>query len=587
MDRSAQPCEDLYQYACGGWIKNNPIPADQASWDVYGKLAQDNQRFLWGILDGLAAKTNDRTGSQQKIGDYFAACMDESRVEADGASPLKPLFAAIDSIHTRAELAAELGALHLGVRNGSFLFAFASNPDFENASSVIAFADAGGLSLPDRDYYTDTDAEHQRIRQQYEAHVVQTFVLLGESAGAAKADAAAVVRIESALARASLTGVERRDPRKLFHKLDRQQLDKLTPRFDWGAYLASLDAASVKTVNVTEPEFFAALNRVLASTPLPALKSYLRWHVVTATAPYLSKAFAEGSFGFFSRTLRGVPEQRPRWKRCVALVDAQLGEALGQEFVARAFPPELRVATMRMTAQIEQAMHDDILQLPWMSPATKVQAIAKLEAINNKIGYPDTWRDYATVEVRRDDFFGNVVRAARFESARTLAKIGKPLERGEWQMTPPTVNAYYDAQMNDINFPAGVLQPPLYDARMDDAPNYGDTGATIGHELTHGFDDEGRQFDAAGNLKDWWSAVDSDRFNERSQCIVDQYAKYVVVDDIHINSKLTLGEDIADLGGIILAEFAWRAQTAGKTLKDQDGLTPEQRFFVGYAQWAC
>ena len=587
MDRTADPCVDFYQYACGGWIKNNPIPADEAGWDVYSKLRVDNQRFLWGILADLAGRTTGRSANQQKIGDYFAACMDEAAAGKLGAAPLEPTLARIAAMGSTHDLPAVLAQLQLETGSGRFFFAFAANQDFADATAVIAFADAGGLSLPDRDYYTDDVERYRTIRGKYTEHVARMFTLLGETTGAARQHAETVLRLETALARASLTRVERRDPQKLFHKLNRAGLQRLTPGFDWAAYLRETGTPDVQTVNVTEPKFLRALGVLWSSSSLEDLKTYLRWHAVHAAAPHLSAPFVNEDFAFFRSALRGVPALEPRWKRCVDLVDGQLGEALGQEFVARAFPPAVKVATLRMTTQIEQAMGDDIRQLSWMSEATKTRALQKLAAIANKIGYPDHWRDYSAVVIRRDDYAGNVARAARFESHRRLAKIGKPVDRAEWDMTPPTVNAGYEPQMNDITFPAGVLEPPLYDAKMDEAPNYGNTGGTIGHELTHGFDDEGRQFDAHGNLKDWWSPADSKQFDQRAQCIVDQYAGYVIVDDIHINSRLTLGEDIADLGGLILAELAWRMQVAGKSLRAADGLSPEQRFFIGYAQWAC
>jgi len=587
MDRTADACVDFYQYACGGWLKANPIPPDQASWGVYRKLADDNQRFLWGILDGLARRTAGRSATQAKIGDYFAACMDEEAVEKRGLAPLLSSLAKIARIAKRGDLARVLAELHLATGDSSLFFGFGSGQDYADATRVIASANAGGLGLPDRDYYLKDDERSRQLRAKYVEHVARTFGLLGESAGDAKAHAAAVMRIETALAKATLTRVDQRDPYKLFHKMDRAGLEALTPAFDWNAYLARLGVARVKAFNVTQPAFFRAFQKEVEAESLADLRAYLRWHVASAASPFLARAFVEANFDFYSRTLRGVPEMRPRWKRCVSLVDAQLGEALGQEFVRRAFSPELKARALRMTREIEQAMRTDIESLTWMGPETKRQALAKLSSLVNKIGYPDKWRDYGAVVVKRGDFFGNVERAQRFESRRDLAKIGKPLDRGEWMMTPPTVNAYYDPQMNDINFPAGVLQPPLYDPKMDDAPNYGDTGGTIGHELTHAFDDEGRKFDARGNLRDWWTGEDAKAFEERASCIVDQYAKYTVVDDIHVNSRLTQGEDIADLGGLILAWMAWETEIAGKKPQDRDGLTPEQRFFVGYAQWAC
>ena len=587
MDPSANACVDFYQYACGGWMAHNPIPADQASWSVYGKLYQDNQQFLWGILDALSKAGAERSPSQQKIGDYFAACMDEAAIERARAQPLAATLGRIAALNRKQALPALLATLHLQSADGGALFEFGSNQDFADSENVIAFARAGGLGMPDRDYYTDTDAHAAALRAQYREHLTRTFELLGESRGTAARDAATVMRIETALARASLKRVDLRDPYKLFHKLSRRALEQLTPHFGWTDYLRPLGLQEIEIVNVTEPRFYRALDHVLAGTSLADLRTYLRWHAAHSAAAYLSSDFEAERFRFFEHTLRGVPEQKPRWKRCVRQVDAFIGEALGQEFVARTFSPDLKAATLKMTQQIEAAMRTDIEGLSWMSEATQRQALAKLDALANKIGYPDRWRDYGALLIESGDYFGNVMRAIEFESRRQLAKIGKPLDRSEWQMTPQTVNAYYDPQMNDINFPAGVLQPPLYDARLDDAPNYGNTGGTIGHELTHGFDDEGRQFDARGNLKDWWTKDDAAKFKEKTQCIIDQYGQYLVVDDIHINSRLTVGEDAADLGGLILAHMAWRAQIAGRTLEPREGLTPEQRFFVGYAQWAC
>ncbi|MDQ3027393.1 MAG: M13 family metallopeptidase, partial [Pseudomonadota bacterium] len=493
------------------------------------------------------------------------------------------LLGRIDAMKSKAQLAGVLAELHVATGNAGLFFGFGANQDFADSTKVIAFAAAGGLGLPDRDYYTKDDDKSKDIRAKYEAHVARTFELLGEAPADARRHAVKVMEIETALAHASLTRVEQRDPYKLFNKMDLKGLRALTPSFQWEAYFRGVGLTRTRTFNATEPAFLKELEKRLRADSLDDIKTYLRWHVTRGMSAHLSQAFVNENFEFFSKTLRGVPQLRPRWKRCVSLVDTQLGE----EFVRRAFSPELKERALRMTRQIERAMEDDIRQLPWMTEATKKRALEKLHSTVNKIGYPDKWRDHSAVKVVRADYFGNVIRAQRFESRRDLAKIGKPVDRGEWLMTPPSVNAYYNPQMNDINFAAGVLQPPLFDPKMDDAPNYGNTGATIGHELTHGFDDEGRQFDAKGNLKDWWAKEDATAFNERAQCIADQYAQYTIVDDIKINSKLTLGEDVADLGGLILAWMAWKTEVAGKALEPRDGLTPEQRFFVGYAQWAC
>lgn len=588
MDRNVDPCVDFYQYSCGGWIRDNPIPADQPSWSVYARLAQDNQRYLWGILEELATRKRGRNATQQKIGDHFAACMDEAAVERRGAAPLRPLLDRIARMKSKKDLPRVIAELHMASGLDSrFFFGFGSNSDFADSTQVIAFAAAGGLGLPDRDYYTTNEPRAREIRARYAAHVARLFELLGDEPSAARAQALKVIEIETVLAHASLSREDRRDPHKLFHGMDRKALRALMPQFGWDDYLRALGLAHVERFNVTEPAFFRDVQAQIHANGLDDLKAYLRWHAASAFAPYLSSAFVQENFDFYGRMLRGTPELRPRWKRCVGAVDAHLGEALGREFVARAFSPELKARALRMARQVEQAMAEDIRQLDWMGPETKAKALEKLAAVVNKIGYPDRWRDYGRVAIERGDYFGNVVRAQRFEARRDYAKIGKPLDRGEWLMTPPTVNAYYDAQLNTINFPAGVLQPPLFDPRMDDAPNYGNTGGTIAHELTHGFDDQGRKFDARGNLVDWWTPQDAKAFEERAQCIAEQYAQYTVIDEIRINSRLTLGEDVADLGGVLLAWAAWKIETAGKTLAPRDGLTPGQRFFVGYAQWAC
>jgi endothelin-converting enzyme/putative endopeptidase len=585
LDRSVDPCVDFYRFSCGGWIKNNPIPADQSNWSVYGKLTNDNLQFLWGILEA-DAKAANRTPVQQKVGDYFAACMDTDAINKLGDAPLKPELTAIDALPDRKALIAYLGPLNNRLP-GTFFFDSGPTQDPADSNQVIAEIESGGLGLPDRDYYFKADPKSVETRQKYVAYITQLLTLTGETPAQAAKDAATILRIETALAKASLTRVERRDPYKVYHRMTLDQLAATNPAVNWPQYLSSQDVPPVKELNVTQPEFQKAVNTVLTNESLADLKAYLRFHVATSAATSLSTPFDTAYFDFYSRHLRGIQSPPPRWKRCVRQVDRNLGEALGQEFVSRTFTPETKQKTVLMTDQIEQAMQGEIEQLDWMSPATKQEALRKLHAVRNKIGYPDTWRDYTKLTVKPDDYYGNTVRAIQFESARQWAKVGKPVDRNEWGMTPPTVNAYYNDQMNDINFPAGVLQPPLYDPKSDDAPNYGNTGSTIGHELTHGFDDQGRQFDAQGNLKDWWTKDDAKNFEDRINCLRDQFATYVVVDDIKINSKLTSGEDVADLGGTLLAYIAWQKAIQLQRLKPIEGFTPDQRFFIGFAQWAC
>jgi endothelin-converting enzyme/putative endopeptidase len=591
LDRTVNPCVDFYKFSCGGWQQNNPIPADQASWSVYAKLANENQQFLWGILEDDAKGGRDRSPTQQKIGDYYESCMNTAAIDKAGDQPVLSALARIAGFKTREDLFAAVPTLQHNML-GSFFFHSGTTQDAVDSSLIIVSVDAGGLGLPDRDYYLKTDAHSVQIRNEYLDYIQQLLILAGENTEQAKVDADSILRIETNLATASLTRVERRDPHNLYHMMTVTQLQALLPEIDWANYFAVQGAPRLQRTNVEQPAFLKAVNAELNSEPLEALQAYLTFHALTAAAPYLAKPFAESNFAFYSTTLRGVPQMPPRWKTCVRGVDRNLGEALGQEFIRRTFSLDTKNKVQVMTEQIEAAMQKEIEGLDWMSPETKAEALRKLHAIRNKIGYPERWRDYSTLDVKPDDYFGNVLRAYRFEEARQWHKLGKPVDRNEWGMTPPTVNAYFDPQMNDINFPAGVLQPPLYDPRLDDAPNYGNTGATIGHELTHAFDDEGRQFDSLGNLRDWWTPADAKGFEQRIQCVRDQYAGYTVVDDIHINSKLTSGEDVADLGGTLLAYIAWKKQiekpdTPLASLSVIDGFTPDQRYFVGMAQWAC
>jgi len=586
MDKSVDPCVDLYHYSCGGWQKKNPIPPDQTSWSVYGKLYQDNLIFLRSILEQSGPGTPQRDAVTQKIGDFYASCMDETTADKRGVAAIQPqldAIAALKSAHDMAPLVARL-PLPFG---RTILFVAGSTQDPDNSEQEIADLDQGGLGLPDRDYYTKDDAKSKETRERYVQHVQKVFELLGDSPQAAKQNAVIILRMETALAKASWTQVERRDPYKLNNKMKLADLIQLAPNFDWETYYRELEYPKFEILNVDAPAFYKQLNTELTSEPLENWKNYLRFHVADQYSPFLSASFVQENFEFYRKYLRGAKEMQPRWKRCVQFTDYDLGEALGQVYVRRVFSRELKASTLDMVNRIEAAMGQRIRQLDWMSPETKQQALAKLAAIRNKIGYPDKWRDYSSLRIVHDDLAGNILRGAEFEQHRDINKIGKPVDHGEWDISPATVDAYYNPQMNDINFPAGVLQPPLYDPKMDDAPNYGDTGGTIGHELTHGFDDEGSQFDSKGNLKNWWSKDDREKFDARTKCVADQYSQYVMVDDVHINGELTLGENVADLGGEILAFMAWKDATKDKTLHPVDDLTPEQRFFIGFAQWDC
>jgi len=591
MDKSVNPCVDLFQYSCGGWQKKNPIPPDQTSWSVYGKLYEDNLIFLRGMLEQAAQPTEQRNPVTQKIGDFYAACVDESAVEKRGLSAIQPELDAIAQIQSAKDLTpvvARLQFTYTGYSySSSLLFRAGSNQDPDDSERVIADVDQGGLGMPDRDYYLKDDAKSKETRARYLQHAQKVFELLGDSPAAAKRNAATILRLETAMAKASMSRVDRRDPHKLVHKMKLAELIQLAQNFDWTTYYREMQYPEFPILNVDDPDFLKELNTLLASESIANWKTYLRFHVADISSPYLSSKFVDENFEFYRKYLHGAKEQQPRWKRCVQWVDYDLGEALGQVYVAKVFSPELKQSTVDMVREIEDAMGQRIRALDWMSPETKQQALVKLAGIRNKIGYPDKWRDYSSVSIVRDDFAGNVERAHQFESRRDINKIGKPVDHGEWDISAPTVDAYYNPQMNDINFPAGVLQPPLYDPKMDDAPNYGNTGGTIGHELTHGFDDEGSQFDAKGNLKDWWTKGDREKFDARTKCVDDQYSGYISVEDVHVNGKLTLGENVADLGGEMLAYMAWKDADKDKHLQPVDGLTPEQRFFIGFAQWDC
>jgi endothelin-converting enzyme/putative endopeptidase len=586
MDKTVDPCVDFYTYSCRGWQKKNPIPPDQTSWSVYAKLYQDNLMFLRGILEEAAATKGQRNQVTQEIGDFYGACMDESAVNQRGLTVIQPQLDAIASITSVRDIAPMAAKVTLPFGR-TLLFRAGSAQDPDNSEQVIADLDQGGLGLPDRAYYTKEDAKSKEIHEKYVQHVQKVFELLGDKPDVAKKNADTVMRMETALARASWTRVERRNPYNLKNKMKMDELEQLAPNFDWTTYYREARYPQFEIVNVDSPKFYKQVNESLKSEPLDNWKSYLRFHVADSYSPFLSQPFVDENFNFYRAYLHGAKEQQPRWRRCVQYTDYNLGEALGQAYVNKVFSPELKADALDMVTRIEDAMRERIEQLDWMSPDTKKQAIVKLEGIRNKIGYPDKWRDYSSIKLAQDDFAGNIERAGAFERHRQINKIGQPVDHGEWGISAATVDAYYDPQMNDINFPAGVLQPPVYDRKMDDAPNYGDTGGTIGHELTHGFDDEGSQFDAKGNLKDWWTKEDRAKFDTRTKCVDDQYSSYVSVEDVHLNGKLTLGENVADLGGEILAFMTWQSKTKDFHLQPIDGLTPEQRFFIGFAQWDC
>ncbi len=588
IDKSVDPCVDFYQYACGNWIKQTEIPADQAMWNSFTELRDRNLDIERDILEKDAAASASRDPIDQKIGDLYGSCMDEKAVEAKGITPVKPELEAVAAVGDKSDLMRQLARLDM-IGDGS-LFNFYSTPDLHNAAQVIADIDQGGLTLPDRDYYIKDDQKMKEMRQHLVEYVTQLFTLAGQSPQQAGDSAQTVLRIETALANASMDRTARRDPKNRDHKMTRDEAVALAPNFHLNQYFVDEGAPNFTEINVTNPEFFKQVNGVLESETLDALKIYVSWHVLNTAAPWLSQSFVDANFKF-QQALTGQKEIQARWKRCVTLVDHELGEALGERYVDVTFGAEGKQRMLKMVAALEASLSSDVQGLSWMSDETKKQAKAKLEAIGNKIGYPDKYRDYSSIVIKPDDLMGNIDRANTFESKREIAKIDKPLDRKEWGMTPPTVNAYYSPPYNEIVFPAGILQPPFFDKKMDDAVNFGGIGVVIGHELTHGFDDQGRKFDAQGNLHDWWTAEDGREFESRVSCVANEYSNFVAVDDLHVNGRLTLGENTADNGGARIALMALERMIAedksGKEGRNIDGYTPEQRFFLGFARVWC
>jgi predicted metalloendopeptidase len=599
VDKSKDPCNDFYAYVCSKWQAENPIPADQSTWSTESNLALWNQTVLRETMETAEKGGTSRDPVHQKIGDYYGACMDVPQIDKEGITPLKPALDAIAAMKSKKDLPAVLAQVHKmfpasweGGNNQTSAPFFGYGPiqDFKDASLVVAGVDQGGMGMPGRDFYLKDDEKSKAIRSKYEQHVHNMFVLAGEKDQQAAADAKTVLDIETGFARAAMDPVKRRDPKNIYNVMTAAQVQQLTPSFDWAVYDKDIASPTPKHYVVTSPDFFKALDQSINQHSLQDWQTYLRWWTLHNASGYLSQPFVDESFSFFGKTLFGAQELRPRWRRCVSFADRDLGEALGQAYVDRAFPPSSRDRIIKLVNSIEQALHEDIHQIDWMSPETKQQAELKLKAIEDKMGYPKKWRDYSSVKIVPNDLVANVNAATAFELKRQLDKIGKPVDRAEWGMTPPTINAYYDPQLNTINFPAGILQPPFFDPNQSDAANYGAIGMVIGHEITHGFDDQGRQFDAKGDLRDWWTPEDAKRYEERGNCIANKYTHDVPELGVKTNGKLTQGEDTADNGGMRIAFMALEdtLKKEGKSMdqKGADGYTPAQRFFLAQAfEW--
>ena len=595
MDTSVKPSEDFYEYANGGWIKRNPIPPEFSRWGSFNELGEKNNDALHEIAEKAAKESTKQAGKDkivqaasselQKVGDFYASGMDEKSIEAAKTKPLADEFKRIDAMKDRNDLLKEIAHLHtMGI---NVFFNFASGQDERDSTRVIGQAYQGGLGLPDRDYYTNTDEKSQKLRDQYVEHVTKMLGLLGEPSGAAADHAKRVMAVETALATPQRTRVELRDPQKNYNKMSPADLQQLMPDWNWKTYLTEIKLAEPGDINVGQPDFFKAANGLFTSVSMDDWKTYLRWHLIHSTAGELSSDFVNENFRFYDQTLRGAEKIKPRWKLVVTETDSAVGEALGKLYVAEHFPPEAKARALELVENLREALSDRIKSLDWMDEPTKQEALKKLAAFAVKIGYPDKWRDYSTLKIDRGPYVLNDARAAVFETERQLKKIGKPVDRSEWGMTPPTVNAYYNPNMNEIVFPAGILQPPFFDAKADDAVNYGGIGAVIGHEMTHGFDDQGRQYDAVGNLRDWWTKESSDAYNERAKKIIAQYAAYEPLPGLHLNGELTQGENIADIGGVRLSYMALQkalAKHPEEADKKIDGFTPQQRFFLSFAQ---
>ena len=583
IDMKVKPCDDFFHYANGNWLKNNPIPPEYSSWSVWNELVERNNKVLHEILENASKnKTASKGSITQKIGDFYATGIDEAKIETDGLSPLKQDLDYIASISNVKELEKAISRYHLsGI---SVLFDLTIDQDFKDNTTIIAYAFQGGLLLPDRDYYTRKDKESKKLRELYVEHITNMFKLLGDDEKTAKKEADSVMEIEAKLAKASLDNVELRDPYKSYDMKTLSEADSITPNFSWTQYFSTMGLNEIKRFSLSHPKFFKEMNKMLAKTPISEWKNYLRWNVAKHSAPYLTQAFVNEDFRFQGTILQGTKQLKPRWKRVLQVTSNNMGEALGQLYVEKTFPPKAKTRALEMIKNIQAALKDEITNLSWMGDETKKLALKKLSTFTPKIGYPDKWRDYSSLEIDKASYLSNVIKGQAFEVRRQLNKIGKPVDRTEWGMPPQTVNAYYNAQMNDINFPAGILQPPFFDADIDDPVNYGAMGAVIGHEITHGFDDQGSKFDSRGDLKNWWTKDDLKKFESLTDRVAKQYDSYVAIDNLHVNGKFTLGENVADGGGVVLAFKALKKALAGKPEIKIDGFTPEQRFFFAWAQ---